>query len=46
MAAVGTFDGHDHDERAAGVLAFGAGDRKWPVCVGQAGRSLRSAKRI
>jgi hypothetical protein len=46
MAAIGTFDGHDYDERAAGVLAFGAGDREWPVCVGHAGRSLRFAKRI
>ena len=43
MAAIGTFDGHDYDERAAGVLAFGAGDREWPVCVGHAGRSLSGA---
>jgi hypothetical protein len=42
MAAIGTCDGHVrnalHDERAAGVLAFRAGDPEWPVCVGHAGR--------
>ena len=44
MAAIGTCDGHVrnalHDERAAGVLAFRAGDPEWPVCVGHAGRFL------
>ena len=42
MVAIGTLGGHDYDERAAGVVAFGAGG-EWLICVGHAGRSLLSA---